>query len=310
MDNPQRRTGEGQKISFIPKFSQVFLNPIGNLCSCYEMFGRGGDGSNRLVLVCLGLLNVALLIAAVVIGTYCAKVKEGSLQVSHSAATELINKLNILRGNHSDVIKAEKETKDALERALKNHVQIKEKIEQLKTINDNYQKQTEALLTQKTILLSNMSAFENCGRCLSGWVPLNSSCYFFSYSESSVVKKNWPDSRADCIHRGADLIVIDSQEEQIFVSHTIEYMKTSSRFWENAFWLGFTDRNTEGTWRWINNVTEVEQRYWMDGEPNDDGHRGEDCGMAVSSSVNPWKTRNDGNCERSKIHWICEMTSR
>nr|XP_033498801.1 CD209 antigen-like protein 2 [Epinephelus lanceolatus] len=305
MANPQSRTEDGQKVSFIQRLSQVFLNTGVNLQFRYKQFGQGGDGSNRLVLLCLGLLNVTLLIAAVVIGINCAKVKEGSLPVSHSAATQLIDELNYLRGNYSDVIKAEEEAKSALESALKNHTRMKEKIEQQKTINDNYQKQIEALQEERAILLSNVSASEeHCSGCPSGWIPLNSSCYFFSYTESPNVEKNWPKSREDCKSRGADLVVIDYPEEQNFVSHTIDHMMAG------GFWVGLTDMHTEGKWVWINNVTEVENRYWMDGEPNNVGYHGEDCAMVISSRMTPWKTRNDANCNHSFMNWICEMTSR
>ncbi|KAE8289850.1 C-type lectin domain family 4 member C Blood dendritic cell antigen 2 [Larimichthys crocea] len=309
MENPQRWTDDEPKISFLPKMSQVFFTG-GYSQSRYKIFGRGGDGSNRLVLLCLGLLNVFLLIVAVVIGINCAKVKEGSLHVSHSNVTPLINELDYLRKNHSDVIKAVEEAKNELDRALKNHMQLKEKIEQQKTINDNYQKQIEELQTEKTNLKSNVSALEaNCGRCPPRWILLNSSCYFFSYTESRTVRKNWQDSRANCITRGADLVVIDNKEEQKFVSDTIENMKVSSIEWENGFWVGLRDTQREGTWVWINNVTEVEQRYWMDGEPNNAGHHGEDCVVVYYKPQNPWKTRNDVNCQTVVRQWICEMTS-
>uniref|UniRef100_A0A4W6EY88 C-type lectin domain-containing protein n=1 Tax=Lates calcarifer TaxID=8187 RepID=A0A4W6EY88_LATCA len=268
------------------------------------------DGCNRRAILCLGLLNVTLLIVAVVLGIKCAKVKDGSLQVPHSAATQLINELSYLRSNHSDVIEAEEEATKALERALKNHAQLKVKIEQQRTINDGYQKQIEALRAEKTNLQSNISALEgSCGRCLPGWTLHNSTCYFFSYSRTSTVKKNWPDSRADCVRRGADLVVIDNPEEQKFVSNTIENKKTSSNFWQNGFWIGVTDIVAEGTWVWINNVTEVEQRYWMDGEPNNLGQHGEHCGVVVYSSTNPWKTWFDANCNTDKQSWMCEMPS-
>ncbi|TKS86470.1 C-type lectin domain family 4 member M CD209 antigen-like protein 1 [Collichthys lucidus] len=214
--------------------------------------------------------------------------------------------------NPSDVIKAEEEARNELDRALKNHTQLKEKVEQQKTINDNYQKQMEELQTEKTNLKSNISALEaNCGRCPPRWILLNSSCYFFSYTEPRSARKNWQDSRANCITRGADLVVIDNKEEQKFVSDTIENMKvSSSNEWENGFWVGLRDTQKEGTWVWINNVTEVEQRYWMDGEPNDAGHHGEDCGVVYYKAQNPWKTRNDVNCQAAVRQWICEMTSK
>ncbi|KAK2826131.1 hypothetical protein Q5P01_020345 [Channa striata] len=265
----------------------------------YDIIRQGGPTfhSYKCMTLGLGLLNAVLLIVAVVIGIKCARVKEGSLHVSHSAVTQLLNELDYLRSNHSDVMEAEEEAKKALERALKHHEQLKEQIDKQKTINDGYQRQIETLKTEKTNLQSNISALEGtCGRCLPGWSLYNSSCYFFS--------------RADCVSRGADLVVIDSPEEQTFVSDSIEHVKNSRHWWDNGFWVGLIDIETEGTWVWINNVTEVEQRYWIDGEPNDAGHVGEDCAIVVSSSDNPWKTRYDARCDEKKRHWICEVTSK
>uniref|UniRef100_A0A4W6EXA6 C-type lectin domain-containing protein n=1 Tax=Lates calcarifer TaxID=8187 RepID=A0A4W6EXA6_LATCA len=187
-----------------------------------------------------------------------AKVKDSSHQVSHSAATQLIIELNYLRSNHSDVIESAEQAKKALEREVKNHAELKARIKQHRTINDGYQRNIEALQAEKSLLQSDISAFEgSCGRCLPGWTLHNSTCYFFSYSESTSVKKNWPDSRADCVRRGADLVVIDNQEEQVFVSDNI---KIGYNEWTTGHWIGLTDIETEGTWVWINNVTEVEER--------------------------------------------------
>ncbi|XP_030574619.1 CD209 antigen-like protein C [Archocentrus centrarchus] len=293
MENPQRKTTDKDEPS-------------------YEIFKQGGSTfpKHRLIILFLGLLNAVLLITAVVIGNKCTKVKEGSLHISHPAVTQVFTELDFLRSNHSDVIEAEEEAKKVLERAIKNHEEIKVKIEKLKNISDGYQKQVEALRMEKANLQSNISALEgSCDSCLPGWILFNSSCYFFSYAESSTVKKNWHDSRADCVSRGSDLVVIDDQEEQKFVSNSIENMKSSSVHWHNGFWIGITDIEIEGTWVWINNVTEVEQRYWMDGEPNND-YQGENCGVAVYSSFIPWKTRYDGRCNVQKLHWICEMEPR
>ncbi|CAI5696699.1 unnamed protein product [Oreochromis niloticus] len=282
------------------KTGSVFFNN-------YKIFRNGGDGFNWWVILCLGLLNAVLLIVAVVLGINCAKVKEDSLHISNPAVTQLFGELDYLRSNHSDVIEAEEEAKKALESAINNHKEVKVKIEQLKTVNDGYQKQMQALQMEKANLKSNISTLEgSCGGCLPGWALFNSSCYFFSYTESSTVKKNWHQSREDCGSRGSDLVVIDDQEEQKFVSSKIQNMKTSDQWWQNGFWIGITDIETEDRWVWINNVTEVEQRYWMDGEPNDQGTNGEDCGVAVSSIFNPWKTRYDGRCNWHNLHWICE----
>nr|XP_004540735.1 CD209 antigen [Maylandia zebra] len=284
-----------------PTFPPVFFKS-------YNISGQGGDGFNRWVLLCLGLLNAVLLIVAVVFAIKCAKVKEGSLHISNPAVTQLFNELDYLRSNHSDVIEAEEEAKKALESAINNHKEVKVKIEQLKTVNDGYEKQMGALRIEKTNLKSNISVLENsCDKCAPGWILFNSSCYFFSSTESSAVKRNWHESRVDCVSRGSDLVVIDNQQEQAFVSNTIKLLKNNPHQWVNGFWVGLTDIATVGTWVWLNNVTEVEQRYWMDGEPNVEE---ENCVIIIYSSSNPWKTRYDGNCNGHNLDWICEVPSR
>ncbi|XP_029973554.1 CD209 antigen-like protein C isoform X2 [Salarias fasciatus] len=284
MDNPQRRT---------------------------KNYNGGDTGPRyRLLLLSLGLLNVALLICAVVIGIMCAQIRQNSLHVSHPVAAQLLNQLHDLHNNHSDVIMAEEDAKRALETAVKNHAMLKDQLQQKQIINDGYQKQLEALRTERTTLLSNISALEmSCGKCPPGFLHFNTSCYFFSYAESSTVKKNWHNSRTDCINRGSDLIVIDSPEEQTFVGNSVKKMVQGLNVWQNGFWVGLTDMDTEDHWVWINNVTEVEPRYWMDGEPNEYGI-GEDCAAVVYSSSNPWKSRNDANCQRNELYWICEKVSR
>ncbi|CAG10612.1 unnamed protein product [Tetraodon nigroviridis] len=186
--------------------------------------------------------------------------KQGSLHVSHATAQKLIGGLDDLKSNHSHVMEVKEKAKTTLEAAHKNHTEMKRQIAELKTVNDKYQQQTEVLEQERASLKANYTVLmESCG-CPSKWIYYNGSCYLFSYSENTAIKKNWEDSRQDCIRRGADLVVIDRPEEQTFVSHTIETMKTGKYIWENSFWIGLKDEEVEGTWMWINNVTEVEQR--------------------------------------------------
>lgn len=48
---------------------------------------------------------------------------------------------------------------------------------------------------------------------------------------------------------------------QEFISHTINDMRSGRDVWASGFWIGLTDKETEGTWVWLNNVTEVEPRF-------------------------------------------------
>lgn len=94
----------------------------------------------------------------VVLTSAGATAKQGSLQVSHTAAATLIGGLEDLKSNHSNVMEAREEAKTALDTALKNHTQIKKQIAELKDVNDKYQRQTEVLETERASLKANYTA--------------------------------------------------------------------------------------------------------------------------------------------------------
>ncbi|CAL8356380.1 unnamed protein product [Boreogadus saida] len=113
-----------------------------------------------------------------------------------------------------------------------------------------------------------------------GWLYFDQSLYFIS-----TTKKNWEASRDFCLNRGADLLVINSKEEQEFV-----------RRFRHDSWIGLSDRNTEGTWKWVDG-TNLTSTVWLPGEPNDYGT--EDCALAQEGG---W---NDDTCAKL-FSWICE----
>ncbi|KAM6952041.1 uncharacterized protein PEZ65_008987 [Lycodopsis pacificus] len=122
--------------------------------------------------------------------------------------------------------------------------------------------------------------------CQSGWRKFENSCYFVS-----TVKKNWASSRADCIAKGADLVIIDSRDEQAFVNGLTS----------NYAWIGLTDSVTEGTWMWVDG-TPVTTTYWKGGQPDSFGGN-QDCGETWSSGVGGWS---DESCSYNQI-FICEQ---
>ncbi|XP_029981889.1 uncharacterized protein LOC115413285 isoform X3 [Sphaeramia orbicularis] len=225
------------------------------------------ESNYRLLLLCLGLLNGALLIVAVAIGIKCATVKQGSDQVSHTAASELISKLKYLRSSHSDMIEAEEEAKKQLEKVLSDHANLKMQLEHQKEINDGCQKGIEDLHTEQALLQSNLSAL---GQGLT-----------------------WKESRDDCIQRGGDLVVIDyPEEEQIFLRNTINWFEMYNR---NRFWIGISFVERAKTFVWLNNVTQairpVDRSIMFTYSHT--------CGYI-------WNSLSTRDCyERS--NWICEM---
>uniref|UniRef100_A0A8C2CB30 CD209 antigen-like protein E n=1 Tax=Cyprinus carpio TaxID=7962 RepID=A0A8C2CB30_CYPCA len=108
----------------------------------------------------------------------------------------------------------------------------------------------------------------------------------------STELKSWSDSRQYCRERGADLVIINTEEKQRLMSSLVS---------ERA-WIGLSDKVSEGNLTWVDN-SPLNQGFWFEGEPNDeDGN--EDCVeiMAFSSILNNW---NDLPCS-SKRKGICE----
>ncbi|XP_026011205.1 CD209 antigen-like protein E isoform X2 [Astatotilapia calliptera] len=76
-------------------------------------------------------------------------------------------------------------------------------------------------------------------KCPEGWTRFGSSCYF-----KPTESKTWSDSRRACQDIGADLVMINSKEEQEFVSN-----------FRGESWIGLRANQTSGGYKW----------EWVDG---------------------------------------------
>uniref|UniRef100_A0A3P9CRD5 C-type lectin domain-containing protein n=1 Tax=Maylandia zebra TaxID=106582 RepID=A0A3P9CRD5_9CICH len=117
---------------------------------------------------------------------------------------------------------------------------------------------------------------------------LNPGCSCYLLSESSA---SWDAARKNCRDRGADLMVVDTPKEQVLCL--------------SAAWIGLTDEEQEGTWKWVDG-TPLTLMYWAGDQPDNGGGSSywgeEDC---VHVRTDTKKTWNDRSCSTS-LKWICE----
>uniref|UniRef100_A0A3B1IGR1 C-type lectin domain-containing protein n=1 Tax=Astyanax mexicanus TaxID=7994 RepID=A0A3B1IGR1_ASTMX len=116
------------------------------------------------------------------------------------------------------------------------------------------------------------------------WV-FNTSLYYVS-----TEWKSWTESRDNCRQRGADLVIINSKEEQEFIK----------KLNNNKVWIGLN--KSEGVWKWVDG-SELITGFWYSGEPSN--YR-DDCVITgyVSDTNKNWfqyscSTPYFGICERS-----------
>ncbi|XP_026011693.1 CD209 antigen-like protein E [Astatotilapia calliptera] len=87
-------------------------------------------------------------------------------------------------------------------------------------------------------------------KCPDRWMRFGSSCYF-----KSTEKKTWSESQNHCKTKGADLVMINSKEEQEFVSNFRGYS-----------WIGLRSNQTSGgsKWEWVDGSA-LTETFWAEG---------------------------------------------
>uniref|UniRef100_A0A674N5Y1 C-type lectin domain-containing protein n=1 Tax=Takifugu rubripes TaxID=31033 RepID=A0A674N5Y1_TAKRU len=110
-----------------------------------------------------------------------------------------------------------------------------------------------------------------------------------SLYQVSSTKKTWDQSRSDCRQKGADLLIINSEEEQAFANRFQKYM-----------WIGLTDVTNEGSWKWVDGTAMSTRLLSL--------IRGltlvaKNC--VDIKNFNAEKSWNDESCSLSLL-WICE----
>ncbi|XP_067371595.1 CD209 antigen-like isoform X1 [Channa argus] len=129
--------------------------------------------------------------------------------------------------------------------------------------------------------------------CPAGWIKFSWSCYLLSNRSDS-----WTNGKSDCQNKGADLMVINSEDEQKFVINST----IASGFSNLDTWIGLSDTEEEKTWKWIDG-TPLSYTQWNVSQPDNGGNQNieEDCAH-IKAYNGKW---NDLPCGNS-LQWICE----
>ncbi|XP_026118110.1 CD209 antigen-like protein A [Carassius auratus] len=108
----------------------------------------------------------------------------------------------------------------------------------------------------------------------------------------STELKSWSESRQYCKDRGADLVIIKSEEKQRLITSLIK----------DRVWIGLSDTEQEGIMKWVDNST-LNKGFWYKEEPNDRGGT-EDCieMLPLHAAQDNW---NDFPCS-SRRKGVCE----
>ncbi|XP_016139681.1 CD209 antigen-like protein E [Sinocyclocheilus grahami] len=113
----------------------------------------------------------------------------------------------------------------------------------------------------------------------------------------STELKSWSDSRQYCRDRGADLVIINTEEKQRHISSFIK----------ERVWIGLSDTEIEGIMKWVDN-SPLNQGFWRKSEPNNYGGN-EDCielnFKREETGWSPLNSWNDVPCSEKK-KGICE----
>ena len=105
----------------------------------------------------------------------------------------------------------------------------------------------------------------------------------------------------------ARLVEIDSAEENRAIVAEMQRRNSFSR--KINFWLGITDRHSEGHWLLESTFKSVVFTDWRSGEPDNVGISGRSANCAFVNELEKW---NDADCNGKPINgWmrtaLCEM---
>ncbi|CAM4641618.1 unnamed protein product [Lepidochelys kempii] len=234
-----------------------------------------------LLALCLGLTvgTIALAVSGSRLGAEQRGTQGALGSVNQSLSTELVGlarSMHTLEDKLTHVAASLDETKE-------KSVQAQQRLEeQMGVLRDS-------LNSLNCDLIELKSNGSRPGCCPRAWERFGRGCYWFSTEQ-----KTWEESNLYCQAQDSHLVIINTQEEQLYVQRRTVPLYT---------WIGLTDKS--GQWRWVDgSLYTMDSRSWREGQPDEyHGHGlggGEDCIHLHDDGL--W---NDEHCSRL-YRWVCE----
>ncbi|XP_032534601.1 C-type lectin domain family 4 member A-like isoform X2 [Chiroxiphia lanceolata] len=130
--------------------------------------------------------------------------------------------------------------------------------------------------------------------CPKGWRRFQNSCYFLSLD-----KMAWSESEQNCTGMGSHLVVINSEEEQVFLSKQIKTILKAMNFY-----IGLRAEIVD-QWQWVDKTPyDVTAAFWRRNEPSEGDY--EKCVVIHRDSEIPNNWNNVG-CQM--FYRICEAAA-
>ncbi|XP_035856480.1 C-type lectin domain family 4 member A-like isoform X2 [Sander lucioperca] len=161
-----------------------------------------------------------------------------------------------------------------------NYSQIQRKVSDVSVKISQLQSSCETLSVNHSQLQDEVKQLETRIKeklCPDRWKRSGYSFYF-----KSEKRNYWFGSRDDCEQRGADLVVINNEEEQKFVTELSK---------DGEYWIGLRYRRRQGEykWEWVDG-SPLTETFWSSGLPREDGNF---TAATCCDQQGKWRQRSD-----------------
>ncbi|KAL1276544.1 hypothetical protein QQF64_036167, partial [Cirrhinus molitorella] len=185
-------------------------------------------GSRYLVLITVSFGLICVLLLVFIIMQHITVTAERDLIKSYKNTVEEFNQtINSLQDNYTDLINEKDQLQGNFNSLSQKNLELETRVNELTAEKDQLQTKFNSLNQKKLELDSDQLKKEF------------KKVSFFISNE----KKSWSDSRQYCRDHGADLVIINSEEKQRFIS---SYFKDVDRAW-----IGLSDTENEGNMVWV-----------------------------------------------------------